>query len=100
MTGYRCSKCGRASFEKPDRCRCGSQALEAVDLSGKGKVYTCTTLHAAADPFEKDLPFQIAIVELDEGPRLTVRIEGRRVAIDDRVHLVREQDGTRFFAGD
>jgi uncharacterized OB-fold protein len=87
-------------LEKPDRCGCGSQALEAVELSGKGRVYTCTTLHAAAEPFENDLPFQIAIVELDEGPRLTVRIEGRRVAIEDAVHLVREQDGTRFFAGD
>jgi hypothetical protein len=100
MTGYRCSQCGKVSLEKPDRCRCGSQAPEAVELSGKGKVYTCTTLHAAAEPFEKDLPFQIAIVELEEGPRLTVRIEGRRVAIDDPVHLVREQNGTRFFAAD
>jgi hypothetical protein len=99
MTGYRCSQCGRVSLEKPDRCRCGSQAFEAVELSGKGKVYTCTTLHAAAEPFEKDLPFQIAIVELDEGPRLTVRIEGRRVAIDDPVHLVREQDSARLFTG-
>jgi hypothetical protein len=99
MTGYRCSQCGKVSLEKPDRCRCGSQALEAVELSGKGKVYTCTTLYAAAEPFEKDLPFQIAIVELDEGPRLTVRIEGRRVAIDDLIHLAREQEGTRFFAG-
>ena len=100
MTGYRCSQCGRVSLKKPDRCRCGNQAFEAVELSGKGKVYTCTTLHAAAEPFEKDLPFQIAIVELEEGPRLTVRIEGQRVAIDDPVHLVREQNGTSFFAGD
>jgi uncharacterized OB-fold protein len=99
MTGYRCSQCGRVSLERPDRCRCGSQTLEAVELSGKGKVYTCTTLYAAAEPFEKDLPFQIAIIELDEGPRLTVRIEGPRVAIDDPVHLAREQEGTRFFAG-
>jgi len=100
MTGHRCSQCGRVSLEKPDRCRCGSQAFEAVELSGKGKVYTCTTLHAAAEPFEKDLPFQIAIVELEEGPRVTVRIEGRRVAIGDSVHLMREQNGMRFFAGD
>lgn len=100
MRGYRCSQCGRVSLEKPDRCRCGNQAFEAVEISGRGKVYTCTTLYAAAQPFEKDLPFQIAIVELDESPRLTVRIEGRRVAIDDPVHLVCEQDGTRFFSGD
>jgi len=82
MTGYRCSQCGRVSLEKPDRCRCGSQALEAIELGGRGKVYTCTTLHAAAEPFEKDLPFQIAIVELDEGPRVTVRIEGNQTSAE------------------
>ena len=41
-----------------------------------GTVYTCTTLHAAAEPFEKDLPFQIAIVVTDDGARMTARIEG------------------------
>jgi uncharacterized OB-fold protein len=63
-----------------------------------GTVYTCTTLYAAAEQFEKDLPFQIAIVVPDEGVRVTARIEGERVAIGDRVHKVRETAGAAIFA--
>jgi len=60
-------------------------------------VYSCTTLYAAAEALEKDLPFQIAIVELEEGVRLTVRIMGRAVAIGDAVQFAGEHDGVFFF---
>lgn len=49
-------------------------------------VYSVTRLHAAAEPFEQQLPFQLAIVELPDGNRTTVRIVGPTVKIDDRVH--------------
>ena len=100
MTGYRCQGCSRYSVQQTGRCECGSDSFEETTLSGRGKVYSCTTLHASAEPFEKDLPFQIAIIELEEGPRLTVRIEGGRVEIDDPVHEVAERDGVWFFARD
>ncbi len=45
----------------------------------KARVYTETTVHTAA------VPYQIAIVELEDGSRKTVRIEGDRVAIGDPV---------------
>ena len=64
----------------------------------RGTVYTCTTLHAAAEPFEKDLPFQIAIVVSDDGDRMTARIEGERVAIGDRVRKTGERGGITIFA--
>ena len=64
----------------------------------QGRVYSCTTLYAAAEPFEKDLPFQIAIVEFEDGQRLTVRITGPRVDIGDNVKLVEEKDGVQFFS--
>ena len=71
-------------------------------MSGKGTVYSETTLHTAAEPFEKDLPFQIAIIqldaELDQGPRLTARIKGERVAIGDQVQLVRQTEGVSYFS--
>ena len=63
-----------------------------------GTVYTCTTLHAAAEPFEKDLPFQIAIVVSDDGDRMTARIEGERVGIGDRVRKTDERGGVNIFA--
>lgn len=50
-----------------------------------GVVYSETTLHAAAERFAADVPFQIAVIALDGGGRLTARIVGSRVAIGDRV---------------
>jgi len=98
MTGYRCSECGALFVNAFPRCLCGSEKIETTTLSGRGKVYSCTMLHAAAEPFETRLPFQIAIIELEDGPRLTVRIEGAQVKIDDPVHAVAERDGVWFFA--
>lgn len=51
----------------------------------KATVYAVTTLHAAAEAFEAELPFQIAVIEMEDGARQTVRIEGRSVKIGDEV---------------
>ena len=61
------------------------------------RVYSVTTLHAAAEPFEAETPFQIAIVDVDGGARKTVRIEGPRVAIGDAVVKTGERDGAWVF---
>ena len=103
MTGYRCPKngsgtgSGKVFLHRPSRAQGPEGEVEEIELSGRGKVYSHTTLHAAAEPFEKDLPFQMAIIELEEGPRLTVRIEGVPVAIGDSVQVAREADGVWFF---
>ena len=62
-----------------------------------GVVYTETVVHMAPPAFEKDIPYQVAIVSLDTGERVTGRIEGARVSIDDRVALVDSRDGVPFF---
>ena len=98
MTGYRCLDTGKVYLKHPPGHVCSGERVEAVTLSGNGTVYSHTTLHAAAEPFEKDLPFQIALIELDEGPRLTARIDGGAVAIGDAVSLRAQRDGICFFA--
>ena len=50
-----------------------------------GTVYTETVVHLAPEAFAKDVPYQVAIVSLEDGSRITSRIVGERVAIDDRV---------------
>ena len=62
-----------------------------------GTVYTETVVHMAPPAFDKDVPYQVAIVTLDSGGRVTARIEGERVSIDDRVSLVDTRDGVPFF---
>jgi uncharacterized OB-fold protein len=63
-----------------------------------GTVYTETVVHSAPEAFVNDVPYQTAIVTLDEGGRVTGRILGERVAIDDRVALVETRNGVPFFS--
>jgi uncharacterized OB-fold protein len=62
-----------------------------------GTVYTETVVYMAPPAFEKDVPYQVAIVSLDSGGRVTGRIEGPRVSIDDRVALADTREGVPFF---
>jgi len=62
-----------------------------------GTVYTETVVHSAPEAFVSDVPYQTAIVTLDEGGRVTGRILGERVGIDDRVVLVETRNGVPFF---
>ena len=62
-----------------------------------GAVYTETVVYTAPPAFEKDVPYQVAIVSLDSGGRVTGRVEGERVSIDDLVALAGNRDGVAFF---
>jgi uncharacterized OB-fold protein len=62
-----------------------------------GTVYTETIVHLAPERFAGDVPYQVAIIRLDAGDSLTVRIDGQRVAIDDRVVEAESRDGIPFF---
>jgi len=62
-----------------------------------GTVYTETVIYSAPEAFTAEAPYQTAIVTLDAGGRLTGRILGDRVFIDDRVALAETRDGVPFF---
>ena len=62
-----------------------------------GTIYTETLIHAAPEQFVKDAPYQLVIVTLESGKRVTARIEGDRVAIGDRVTEAESRDGVPFF---
>jgi uncharacterized OB-fold protein len=63
----------------------------------KGVVYTETVIHAAPESFVQDAPYQVAIIIMEGGDRVTARILGERITIDDRVHLVETRDGVSYF---
>jgi uncharacterized OB-fold protein len=62
-----------------------------------GIVYTETVIYSAPEAFTTDAPYQTAIVTLDAGGRVTARILGERVAIDDRIAEVEERGGVPYF---
>jgi uncharacterized OB-fold protein len=64
---------------------------------GPGIVYTETIVHAAPEQFVADAPYQLAIITLDSGGRLTGRIDGARVAIGDRVAFIENRNGIPYF---
>ncbi len=62
-----------------------------------GKVYTETVIYSAPEAFVKDVPYQIAIVTLGDGRRITGRILGAEVSIDDPVNLAEDRNGVPYF---
>ena len=63
----------------------------------RGTVYTETVIYSAPEAFDGDVPYQTAIVSLEDGGRVTGRVLGDRVVIDDRVVEVEVRDGIPYF---
>lgn len=73
----RCVACTRYVFYPRAICpHCFSDRLSWVAASGKGTIYSYTVAHQAFGSFAKEVPFVIAIVELEEGVRMMTRIIG------------------------
>ena len=72
----RCNFCGKHQFYPRGVCsHCLSSELEWCEASGNGTVYSYSVNHRAPHPgFADDLPFVLAIVELEEGPRMMTNI--------------------------
>lgn len=72
----RCQACGHIRWPASILCPiCHSREMNWIVSQGKGKVYSFAVYHMAYDPgFEKDLPYVVADVELEEGPRLLTNI--------------------------
>ena len=72
----RCGGCQAFIYYPRDRCpHCLSDQLQWQPVSGHGKVYSYTTVRRASTRSFADRPYVLAIVELDEGVRLTTNIE-------------------------
>ena len=72
----RCTACSRYVFYPRSVCpHCLSDRLEWQTASGRGRVYSFTIIRRAMNPaFAADVPYVFAIVELDEGPRVTTNL--------------------------
>jgi uncharacterized OB-fold protein len=71
-----CRGCERFRYPPAKFCpRCLSDETDWREISGRGTVYSFIVVHQRYDPsFAEDLPYNVAIVELEEGPRLTTNV--------------------------
>ena len=75
LVGEVCPHCQAKLFPPRDVCpECGGEAKTPYTFSGKGEVYSYTTLHDAPAGFEEQVPYTVALVKLVEGPMVTAQL--------------------------
>ena len=89
----RCSRCGHFQFYgRPFCLACDSVDVRWVSSVGTGTIYSMTTVRMLVLP-ELVPPYVVAIVQLDEGPRMMTNVVGGPCRIGARVRITwRERD--------
>jgi uncharacterized OB-fold protein len=74
----RCDECSAWVYYPRSHCpRCLCPRLSWHPVSGRGRLHTFTVARQATSPhFHGEVPQLLAVVELDEGPRLTTTLVG------------------------
>lgn len=88
----KCSGCETWHHIPREMCStCGSLDLEWTQCSGSGVLFTWTETVAAPLPvLQSDVPFVVALVQLDEGPRVVARlvnVESTQLALGLRLRV-------------
>jgi uncharacterized OB-fold protein len=108
LLGLKCKQCGTITVPPKIACgNCASTDLDIIELSGKGKIQTFTTVFVPSEGREDECPYVIVLVELDEGPwimgnltgidpnKVTMDIMGKKVTMGHAVF-----PGDRYSAGE
>jgi uncharacterized OB-fold protein len=98
----KCDKCGAHQYPPESFCyECGAQDLPWTKVNGEGTVYSFIVVHQSYHKAFKDfLPYTVAIVQMDEGPRmLSAMLELEKpLNIGDRVRpCIRKVNNERAF---
>jgi uncharacterized OB-fold protein len=93
LSVQQCRECGESWFPPSTLClHCGSRDYHWFDASGRGVVHSFVIYHRLYhEGWEGEVPYVVALVELDEGPRLyanLVETEIDEVACDMKVSVV------------
>jgi uncharacterized OB-fold protein len=75
LVGEVCPHCSAKIFPPRDVCpNCGGEAKMAFAFSGKGEVFSYTTIYEAPAGFDDTAPYTVALVKLEEGPLVTAQL--------------------------
>ncbi len=94
--GLIAEKCenGHLVFPPRDRCpeeNCRADARETTEISGRGTIYSFSIVHDAPAGFQANLPYAVALVQLDAGPMIAAQLTDvnlREIEIGQPVEMV------------
>lgn len=73
----RCEACDRTFLYPRIRCPfCGSPRIAWLRASGRGSLHSYVINHMPAPGWEGEVPYVIAVVRLEEGPRMLSNLVG------------------------
>ncbi len=94
LVGFKCDSCGKHYFPPRVICPlCHRKSVgktHPVKMKGEGSVYSISEVHEAIDNQHMQRPYLLAMVELDEGLKVTGQLidcEGCDVGIGTRVRV-------------
>ncbi|MFN4099825.1 MAG: Zn-ribbon domain-containing OB-fold protein [Pararhodobacter sp.] len=89
----KCRSCAHLRYPVSHVCpECLSYESDWTTVSGKGEVFSYIVFHQVYnEAFAQDVPYNVAIIQLDEGPRMISNVTGvanDAVKVGDRVEVV------------
>jgi uncharacterized protein len=102
----KCRDCGEFQLYPRDRCLACRGPVDFVEASGRGRIYSFTVIRQNySRPFRDWIPYVVALVDLEEGPRLMTNLidcdpEGLQVgmAVEASFEVVSENAGIALFS--
>ena len=92
LVGEVCPHCDAKIFPPRDVCpECHHEAKEPFAFSGKGEIYSYTTIYEAPSGFDSNAPYTVALIKLNEGPMVTAQltdVDAAQVQIGMPVEMV------------
>ncbi len=75
LVGEVCPNCEAKLFPPRDVCpECGAPAKTPFAFSGRGEVFSYSTVFQAPASHEEQAPYTVALVKLEEGPLVTAQL--------------------------
>ncbi len=93
LAGTQCMTCKTKYFPPRKLCaNCRRKGkIETFNFGGKGSVYAFSEVHSAPAGLELEIPYVLAIVQLEEGPKLTTQLvdcHEKDLKVGDKVEVV------------
>jgi hypothetical protein len=93
LVASRCAACGKLHFPARPMCpECHGKDVEAVELSGKGKLAAFSVIYIATSAmiqagYDRKNPYCTAVVQLAEGPSICAQLIGADLAHPETIKI-------------